>query len=222
LQSKKNFSDFDKVKESDIMREFDAEIKKVPDMDGAYVEIPFDVKEVFGSGRVPVHATFDGEEYDGMLVKMGTPCHIIGIRKDIRAKIGKQPGDTVRVTLTKREKAEAKYSTVDEYISGYEGDMLKRLEALRTLVLSCSPDIEEKISWGMPTYVLNGNLVHFAASKHHIGFYPGPSGVDYFVERAPEYKHSKGAVQLPDKKELPVDLIRQVVMFRINENKCRP
>ena len=83
---------------------FEAVIKKVPDIDGAYVEIPFDVKAEFGKGRVPVAATFDGEPYEGSLVRMGTPCHIIGIRKEIRAKIGKQPGDTVRVTLREREK----------------------------------------------------------------------------------------------------------------------
>lgn len=81
---------------------FEAVIQKVPDLDGAYVEIPFDVKKEFGKGRVPVHATFDGEPYDGSVVKMGTPCHILGIRKDIRAKIGKQPGDTVKVTLKER------------------------------------------------------------------------------------------------------------------------
>lgn len=79
--------------------EFDAELKKVPDIDGAYIEIPFDVKEAFGKGRVSVHATFDGEPYDGSLVRMGTPCHILGVRKEIRAKIGKQPGDTVHVTI---------------------------------------------------------------------------------------------------------------------------
>lgn len=83
--------------------EFDAEIKKVPDIDGAYVEIPFDVKDVFGKGRVKVHATFDGVNYDGSVVKMGTPCHIIGIRKDIRARIGKQPGDRIRVTIQERD-----------------------------------------------------------------------------------------------------------------------
>ena len=81
---------------------FEAVIKKVPDLDGAYVEIPFDVKAEFGKGRVPVHATFDGEPYDGSLVKMRTPGHIIGIRKDIRAKIGKQPGDTVKIMLEER------------------------------------------------------------------------------------------------------------------------
>ena len=79
--------------------EFTAVIRKVPDIDGAYVEIPFDVREEFGKGRVKVHATFDGVGYDGSLVRMGTPCHILGLRKDIRARIGKQPGDTVTVTL---------------------------------------------------------------------------------------------------------------------------
>ncbi len=82
--------------------EFDAEIKKVPDINGAYVEIPFDVKAVFGKGRVPVNATFDGIFYQGSMIKMGTPCHIIGIRKEIRRQIGKQPGDIVRVTIEER------------------------------------------------------------------------------------------------------------------------
>ena len=82
--------------------EFDAMIKKVPDINGAYIEIPFDVKETFGRGRVKVHATFDGEAYDGSLVRMKTPCHILGIRKDIREKIGKQPGESVHVTIRER------------------------------------------------------------------------------------------------------------------------
>ena len=81
---------------------FDAAIHKVPDIDGAYVEIPFDVRAEFGRGRVPVHATFDGVPYDGSLVRMGTPCHILGVRKDVRARIGKGPGDTVHVTLVER------------------------------------------------------------------------------------------------------------------------
>ena len=82
--------------------EFDAEIKKVPDIDGAYVEIPFDVREVFGKGRVPVNATFDGVPYQGSLVRMKTPCHIIGILKDIRRQIGKQAGDIIHVTIQER------------------------------------------------------------------------------------------------------------------------
>ncbi len=82
--------------------EFDAVIQKVPDVDGAYVEFPYDVKAEFGKGRVKVHATFDGVDYDGSLVRMGTPCHIIGILKEIRKQIGKQPGDTVHVTIRER------------------------------------------------------------------------------------------------------------------------
>lgn len=90
--------------------EFDAVLIKHPDMDAAYVEIPFDMKEIFGKSRVLVHATFDGEPYDGQAVKMKTPCHIIGVRKDIRQKIGKQPGDKLHVTLEEREKPNRKVS----------------------------------------------------------------------------------------------------------------
>lgn len=83
--------------------EFDAVIQKVPDIDGAYVEFPYDARVEFGKGRVKVRATFDGEPYDGSLVRIGTPGHILGLRKEIRTKIGKQPGDTVRVTIRERE-----------------------------------------------------------------------------------------------------------------------
>ncbi|NMA15389.1 MAG: DUF1905 domain-containing protein [Clostridia bacterium] len=89
--------------------EFEAIIQKVPDIDGAYVEFPYDIKTEFGKGRVKVHATFDGEPYDGSIVNMGVKnaddsvCYIIGLRKDIRAKIGKQPGDSVHVTIKERE-----------------------------------------------------------------------------------------------------------------------
>ena len=82
--------------------EFDAVIQKVPDINGAYVDFPYDVRAEFGRGRVKVHALFDGEPYDGSLVRMGTPGHIIGIRKDIREKIGKQPGDSVHVVINER------------------------------------------------------------------------------------------------------------------------
>lgn len=81
---------------------FEAVILKVPDIDGAYIEFPYDVREEFGKGRVKVHATFDGFPYDGSLVRMNTPGHIIGLRKDIRKAIQKQPGDTVLVTIQER------------------------------------------------------------------------------------------------------------------------
>lgn len=89
--------------------EYDAIIQKVPDQDGAYIAFPYDVRKEFGKGRVKVHALFDSEPYDGSIVNMGVKnpdgliCYIIGIRKDIRAKISKQPGDIVRVTIQERE-----------------------------------------------------------------------------------------------------------------------
>ena len=88
--------------------EFSSVIQKVSDMDGAYVEFPHNVRAEFGKGRVKVHATFDGHPYDGSIVNMGVKnadgsvCYIIGIQKAIRAKIGKQPGDTVAVTIRER------------------------------------------------------------------------------------------------------------------------
>ena len=81
---------------------FRAIIEKVPDIDGAYVHFPFDVKKEFGKGRVKIHATFDGVPYDGSLVKMKTLGYIVGLRKDIRRQIGKQPGDMVKVTVQER------------------------------------------------------------------------------------------------------------------------
>lgn len=82
--------------------EFDARILQNGDMDAAYVEVPFDIKQIFGKGRLSVHATFDGCPYDGQIVKMGLPCYLIGVRKDIRAKIGKSFGDMVHVTFRER------------------------------------------------------------------------------------------------------------------------
>jgi hypothetical protein len=88
--------------------EFEAEIKKVPGIDGAYIEFPYDIKKEFGKGRIKVHAEFDGEPYDGSIVNMGVKhedgsvCYIIGIRKDIRQKIKKQAGDKIKVKITER------------------------------------------------------------------------------------------------------------------------
>ena len=89
--------------------EFEAVLEKVPGINGAYVRFPYDIRKEFGRGRVKVHATFDGEPYDGSVVNMGVKnadgsvCYIIGVRKDIRSRIGKQPGDRVLVTVRERE-----------------------------------------------------------------------------------------------------------------------
>ena len=89
--------------EDNRILEFDAVILQNEEMDAAYVEVPFDIKALFGKGRLLVHAIFDDVPYDGQIVKMGTPCYIIGVRKDIRKQIGKSFGDTVHVTFHERE-----------------------------------------------------------------------------------------------------------------------
>lgn len=83
--------------------EFDAVIKKVDGIDGAYIEFPYDVRKEFNKGRVKVHATFDGYPYDGSLVRMKTECHIIGVRKEIRKSINKQHGESIHVVIQERE-----------------------------------------------------------------------------------------------------------------------
>ena len=89
---------------------------------------------------------------------------------------------------------------------------------LRKVIKESAPDAEEKISWQMPTFVLHGNLVHFAAYKNHIGFYPTPSGIDAFKHELSEYKGAKGSVQFPIEKPLPYELISKIVKFRVAEN----
>lgn len=206
--------------------EFEAVVVKAPDMDAAYVEIPFDVKAEFGKGRVPVTATFDGEPYEGSLVRMQTPCHIIGIRKDIRAKIGKRPGDTVSVTIQERDAAKrgagvdagATYTSIDEYIALFPVGVRERLKKMRETIRASAPEATEKISYQMPTFYLYGNLVHFAAFKKHIGFYPGANGIEAFRDRLTGYKTSKGTVQFPFDKPLPLALVEEIVRFRAAQN----
>jgi uncharacterized protein YdhG (YjbR/CyaY superfamily) len=93
------------------------------------------------------------------------------------------------------------------------------LKALQELIRKTAPDAREKISYRMPTYYLNGNLVHFAAHKNHIGFYPTPSGVSAFKRELSKYESSKGAVQFPIDEPLPIDLIEKIVKLRVDENR---
>lgn len=195
--------------------QFDAIIRKVPDQDGAYVEIPFDVKQTFGKGRVPVHASFDGEPYDGSLVKMGTPCHILGIRKDIRAKIGKQAGDSVAVTIKERDPAAKKQLTVEEYIATVAPERQAILAKIRQVICAAAPAAEERTSWGMPTYWQGENLVHFADAKKHVGFYPSPDAIVAFAPQLSPYKQSKGAVQFPYAQDMPYELIAEITRWRV-------
>ena len=109
--------------------------------------------------------------------------------------------------------------TIDEYIAAFPADIQEILLDIRAVIQQEAPDAQEAISYGMPTFKLNGNLVHFAAFKHHIGFYPTPTGIDEFKEALSAYKGAKGSVQFPFDQPMPYDLIRAIVRFRIGENQ---
>jgi len=107
--------------------------------------------------------------------------------------------------------------TVDDYIAGFPADVQEILQQIRSIIREIVPDAEEVISYQMPTYRLQGNLVHFAAFKNHIGFYPTPSGVAAFQDELTPYQHAKGSIQFPLDRPMPYDLIRRIVMFRAKE-----
>lgn len=108
--------------------------------------------------------------------------------------------------------------TVDAYIASFSADIQAKLQAMRETIRLAAPDAIEKISYGMPTFYLRGNLVHFAAFKQHIGFYPAPSGIEAFATDLARYGHSKGAVRFPLDQPLPLDLIRRITLYRVEEN----
>ena len=108
--------------------------------------------------------------------------------------------------------------TIDEYIARFPDDIQTILVELRAVIRAAAPEAEEKISYQMPTFALNGNLVHFAVHKNHIGFYPAPSGIEAFKSDLSGYACSKGAVRFPIDRPLPLDLIAKIVRFRVAEN----
>ncbi|QUE87766.1 iron chaperone [Exiguobacterium alkaliphilum] len=112
---------------------------------------------------------------------------------------------------------QTKMTTVDEYILQFPVEVQAILQTLRKSVKDISPEAEEKMSYQMPTYYLKGNLVHFAAYKNHIGFYPTPAGIDAFKDELSDYKSAKGSVQFPIDKPIPFKLIKRIVEFRVSE-----
>lgn len=111
-----------------------------------------------------------------------------------------------------------KFQNIDEYISLFPKDVQVMLESLRQTIRKAAPTAEEVISYQMPTFKLNGNLVHFAAYKNHVGFYPTPTGIEAFKKELTKYKSSKGAVQFPIDEKLPLGLITKIVKYRVKEN----
>lgn len=111
-----------------------------------------------------------------------------------------------------------KPNDINEYIASFPPQVQKLLEQVRTTIQKAAPQAQEAISYAMPTFKLNGNLVHFAAFTNHIGFYALPSGNEAFQKELSKYKTGKGSIQFPINEPLPLDLITKIVKFRIEEN----
>ena len=107
---------------------------------------------------------------------------------------------------------------IDEYISAFPSNVQKLLKQMRSTIKKAAPQAAETISYAMPTFTLNGNLVHFAGYKNHIGFYPSPYGIEAFKKEMSVYAGAKGSVQFPLDKPLPLELITKIVAFRVAEN----
>ena len=107
---------------------------------------------------------------------------------------------------------------VQEYILNAESTHQEKLNQIYEIIKELAPMAEECLSWGMPTFKVKGNLVHFADNKNHLGFYPSPSGIVEFEDQLQDYKYSKGAIQFPYNKELPIELIKKIILFRLKEN----
>ncbi len=110
------------------------------------------------------------------------------------------------------------FTSIDQYIATFPEATQKILQELRETIKASAPGAEEKISYQMPTFALKGNLVHFAAYKKHIGFYPAPSGIQAFKHELSIYEGAKGSVKFPIEKPLPLELISRIVKFRVAEN----
>ncbi|MCR8659679.1 iron chaperone [Paenibacillus endoradicis] len=113
------------------------------------------------------------------------------------------------------------YQSVDQCIAGFQVTTQEILQSLRNMIQEIAPDATEKISYQMPTFALHGNLVHYAAYKNHIGFYPGASGIKAFEHKLSLYKSAKGSVQFPINEPLPFELISEIVKYRITDNIAR-
>lgn len=111
--------------------------------------------------------------------------------------------------------------TIDEYIAGFPDEVREILEKIRMTIRNAAPEAQETIKYRMPTFTLKGNLVHFAAFKKHIGFYPVPTGIEQFKDELCVYEGGKGSVQFPLDKPIPYDLIGRIVQFRVKENLAK-
>lgn len=202
---------------------FDAPLREEAD-GGAYVAVPLDIRKEFGKGRVNVHAKFNGVPYDGSIVNMGVKdesgniCYILGVLKSIRKRLGIANGDPVHVQFSIRQEEKqlqenGKPATVDDYIMRQGEVAQPKLNEIRAILRAALPDAEERISWAMPTYWQGRNIIHFAASKNHLGLYPGGEATDVFARELKGCSVSKGTIRFPYEQELPRELIGRIARW---------
>ena len=171
-----------------------------------------------------VTASIDPENHKSIRL-----CERLGMRKEahfIKSLLinGSWADDVIYAILEEEWMKDINNNSTDpigEYISGCPEDVQPLLNEIRKAISQTAPDAIEKISYKMPTYYLKGNLVHFAAQSKHIGFYPTPSGIEAFRDELKDYKTSKGAIQFPYNKALPIELIKKIVKFRVIENMSK-
>ncbi|WP_083258583.1 DUF1801 domain-containing protein [Cellulosilyticum sp. I15G10I2] len=172
------------------------------------------------------HGTFEGERNGRyfhdlteekaieLFTSEGIKLEEMWITKDVRP----ERVDEFWLNIIATNIRKISYQSIDEYIAQFPEQVQIILEELRKAIKESAPDAQEKISYQMPTFSLHGNLVHFAAFKKHIGFYPAPTGIEAFKQELSGYKGAKGSVQFPIDKPLPYDLIRKIVKYRAAEN----
>jgi len=114
--------------------------------------------------------------------------------------------------------AKTNFTSIDEYIATFPKETQKILKEVRAAIKAAAPQAQEKISYQMPTFFLNGNLIHFSAFKNHIGIYPTPSGTEAFKDEISKYQGAKGSIRLPIDEPMPIKLISRIVKFRVAEN----
>lgn len=116
---------------------------------------------------------------------------------------------------------ESSSGVIDDYIARYPPDVQQILQKIRGIIREAAPEAQEKINYGIPTFTLNGNLIHYAGFKNHIGFYPTPSGIEKFKKELSKYEGAKGSVQFPLDQPIPYDLIRKIAKFRVKEQQAK-
>lgn len=113
------------------------------------------------------------------------------------------------------------YTSVDAYIADFPENIQELLQTMRETIKKAAPEATEAIKYGIPTFILNGNLVHFGGYKGHIGFYPDPRGIAEFIEETAQYQAGKGTLQFPIDKPLPLDLVTRIVKYRVQDNLAK-